>query len=153
MGQDDVFTCDQTFSNKPDSATCWGADHGPGGGFGGGYDCNETSRTCVPVPPFVAPTYTSLSECINGCRPDATAPPYWRCNSTSAQCEQASDAGTTLDRCTAQCQEHKLCVGGVCQSQGVDCAGNWAKLPSALGGRLQRRLGPGRRRPLRLVPA
>ena len=97
---------------------------GPTWGDGGGYDCNMTSRTCFPVPAFVAPTYPSLSACINGCRPDDAKPPYWRCNNTTARCEQSANAGTTQERCEQQCHDHNLCNGGTCQSQGVDGAGN-----------------------------
>eukprot|EP00931_Biecheleriopsis_adriatica_P080318 TRINITY_DN53679_c0_g1_i1.p1 TRINITY_DN53679_c0_g1~~TRINITY_DN53679_c0_g1_i1.p1 ORF type:complete len:285 (+),score=40.01 TRINITY_DN53679_c0_g1_i1:51-857(+) len=134
LGQGDgAFTCDRPYYNIP-GPTCSGGAH-PGPDMpSGGYDCNVTSGMCITVPPFVAPSFDSLSACINGCRPGEAKPPLWRCNATTAQCEEVQklgggSEGTTKENCEAQCTAHKLCSGGSCADQGVDGPGS-ATCPS-----------------------
>ena len=129
MGEGDgVFTCKSSFSTLPRD-TCWG----PSGSAGGGYACNHTSRMCVPVPPFVAPTYENLAKCVDGissggmgpihqpCRPDDAKPPFYFCNATSGTCEPSGSAtdGSTKQACEAQCKPNYLCSGGDCVNFGV----------------------------------
>jgi len=121
LGQGDgPFTCGDAYSNIP-SDQCGNT---PNPVTPNGYDCNSGGQ-CVQVPPFVAPTFDTLSGCLNGCRPVDAKPPFWRCNPTAARCEQADGhAGTTKEQCEELCQDHRLCSGGQCESQGVDGPGS-----------------------------
>jgi len=121
LGQGDgAFTCSEIYSNIP-SAQC--GDTPRPKVPGGGYDCSSDGK-CVPVPPFAAPSFGSLSACLNGCQPPDAKPPFWRCNPTAARCEKADGhEGTTKEQCEELCQDHKLCSGGLCESQGVDGPG------------------------------
>eukprot|EP00929_Paragymnodinium_shiwhaense_P039131 TRINITY_DN2057_c0_g1_i1.p1 TRINITY_DN2057_c0_g1~~TRINITY_DN2057_c0_g1_i1.p1 ORF type:complete len:254 (+),score=35.51 TRINITY_DN2057_c0_g1_i1:80-841(+) len=128
LGLDDGnFSCPQVYTTVP-ALTCWNhSTQGGQSGPGGGYYCDAASSRCMPM--FEGPTpapYTSLTACINDCRPQEAKGPFWLCNATSGRCEEASAeaGGTTKDRCEDDCWERRLCSGGACVSQGVNGAGS-----------------------------